>query len=325
MGLQETENIMVDKDDPVEEGEEVNLEVDRKAHKDLLKDIIKVSKEAEKSVEATIDSISQGPDLSEGISFLDLKNGLLHDYNMGLTYLMLIKARGESIEDEKAVERLCYLRTVLEKIRPIEHKLKYQIDKCVKIAETGHVSKDDPTRFKANPESLASKLAEDVSEEDSDEEEESGKSNQKYVAPRNVPQHFDGDKTKEEKEIEQAAKKKKSALSHSIMKDLQSQLWDTPEEISHQADTKKQKYIALEREKEVYEEDMFMRLPVTKADRIARKNMFTVTNIGDSITSFGNNSYGENGPGASGKKRKRDHTGKGGKSKKKFKIKKKKF
>ena len=315
---------MVDKDDPVEEGEEVSLEVDRKIHKDLLKDIIKVSKEAEKSIDAYIEKLNSGPDTSQGISFLDLKNGLLLEYNTNLTYLMLKKTKGESIEDAKVVERLCYLRTVLEKIRPIEHKLKYQIDKFVKIAETGHVSKDDPSRFKANPESLASKLAEDQSDEDSDEEA-GDKPNQKYVAPRNVPQHFDGDKSKEEKEIELSARKKKSALSHSMMKDLQSQLWDTPEEISHQADTKKQKYIALEREKEVYEEDMFMRLPVTKADRIARKNMFTVTNIGDSITSFGNNSYGEDGHGTGGKKRKRDHQGKGGKSKKKFKIKKKKF
>merc|ERR1719315_622448 len=160
-------------------------------------------------MDAYIEQLNSGPDTSQGISFLDLKNGLLLEYNTNLTYLMLKKTRGESIEEEKAVERLCYLRTVMEKIRPIEHKLKYQIDKCVKIAETGHVSKDDPSRFKANPESLASKLAEDVSDDDSGDEDEEEKDNskQKYVAPRNVPQHFDGDKTREEKEIELAAKK----------------------------------------------------------------------------------------------------------------------
>jgi len=320
---------MVDMDDPIEDpGEEVSIEQERKAHKDLLKDIIKTSKEAEKSMDSCIEKINAGPDMSQGISFLDLKNGLLLEYNTNLTYLMLKKTKGETIEDDKAVERLCYLRTVMEKIRPIEHKLKYQIDKCVKIAETGQVSKDDPSRFKANPESLASKLGEDVSDDGSDEDEDDDdkdKSKQKYVAPRNVPKHYDGDKTKEEKEAEQSVRKKKSALSHSMMKDLQSQLWDTPEEISHQADTKKQKYIALEREKEIYEEDMFIRLPVTKADRIARKNMFTVSNIGDSITSFGNSSFG-NDDGTAGKKRKREKQGKGGgKSKKKFKIKKKKF
>eukprot|EP00092_Neocalanus_flemingeri_P013323 GFUD01014362.1.p1 GENE.GFUD01014362.1~~GFUD01014362.1.p1 ORF type:complete len:318 (+),score=121.82 GFUD01014362.1:57-1010(+) len=317
---------MVDKDDPIDDVEEVSIENERATHKDLLRDIIKTAKEAERSIDNCIEKINSGPDLSQGISFLDLKNGLLLEYNTNLSYLMLKKTKGVTIEDDKAVERLCYLRTVMEKIRPIEHKLKYQIDKCVNIAETGQVSGNDPSRFKANPELLASKLGEDVSEDGSDDDEEDDgekdKAKQKYVAPRNVPKHFDGDKTKEEKEAEFEKRKKKSALSHSMMRDLQSQLWDTPEEISHQSDSKKQKYIALEREKELYEEDNFIRLPVTKADRIARKNMFTVSNIGASLTSFGNSDFTGEGM---GKKRKSDKQGKGGKSKKKFKIKKKKF
>jgi len=316
---------MVDKDDPAEDAEEaVSVEVQRATHKDLLRDIIKTSKDAERSITSCIEKINSGPDMSQGISFLELKNGLLLEYNTNLTYLMLKKTSGDSIEDDKTVERLCYLRTVMEKIRPIEHKLKYQIDKCVKIAETGEVRGDDPSMLKANPELLASKLGEDVSDDGSDDEDDGDKDKkeQKYVAPRNVAKHFD--KTKEEMEAELTMKKKKSALSHSMMKDLQSQLWDTPEEISHQSDTRKQKYIAMEREKEIYEEDNFIRLPITKADRIARKNMFTVSNIGDSLTSFGNSNF-TGSEDAGGNKRKRGKGEKGGKSKKKFKIKKKKF
>ena len=45
--------------------------------------------------------------------------------------------------------------------------------------------------------------------------------------------------------------------------------------------------ITLEREKELYEEGNFIRLPVTKAKRIAKKNVFT----GDSLTNFGNSNY----------------------------------
>ena len=79
-------------------------------------------------------------------------------------------------------------------------------------------------------------------------------------------------------QAEQAAKKKKSALSHSMMRELKSQMFDTPEEISHEADTRcfhqyfafirsflnkfmfrKQKYIQEEKEKAMYEEDMFTR------------------------------------------------------------------
>merc|ERR1719422_384978 len=119
--------------------------------------------------------MKEDPDrLSRGIDFLDIKNGLLAEYNTNLAYLVMKKTRGELIEGDKVVERLCYLRTMLEKIRPIEHKLKFQIDKYVNLAETGQVRPDDPTRFKANPGMLSSKLGEGEDESDDDEDDEEG-------------------------------------------------------------------------------------------------------------------------------------------------------
>merc|ERR1719471_1134608 len=230
--------------------------------------------------------------LSRGIDFLDIKNGLLAEYNTNLAYLVMKKTRGELIEGDKVVERLCYLRTMLEKIRPIEHKLKFQIDKYVNLAETGQVRPDDPTRFKANPGMLSSKLGEGEDESDDEDDEEGEgvkKAGQKYVAPKNVPKHFEEDKSKEELQAEQTAKKKKSALSHSMMKELKSQMFDTPEEISHEADTRKQKYI--------------------QAEKQARRQMNTSGNLGRSLTSFGISNFdGEEGEGGErrGKKRKSD-------------------
>jgi len=49
------------------------------------------------------------------------------DYMTNLTYLMLRKSFGKSIENEPSVLRLVENRTVLEKMRPIEKKLKYQV------------------------------------------------------------------------------------------------------------------------------------------------------------------------------------------------------
>merc|ERR1719193_1021930 len=207
--------------------------------------------------------MKEDPDrLSRGIDFLDIKNGLLADYNTNLAYLVMKKTRGELIEGDKAVERLCYLRTMMEKIRPIEHKLKFQIDKYVNLAETGQVRPDDPTRFKANPDMLSSKLGDDEDESEDDEDEEEGegvkKAGQKYVVPKNVPKHFDEDKSKEEIQAEQEKAKKKTALSHSMIRELKSQMLDNPEEISHESDTRKQKYIQREKEKTLYEEEMFI-------------------------------------------------------------------
>jgi len=314
-------DIMVDK----QEGVEVNE--DQTVHQELLGEVMKTAEEVAKSVEGLSEKVSSGPDPNNGISFLSLKNGLLLEYNMNLTYLMLKKTKGETIEGDSAVERLCYLRTVLEKIRPIEHKLKYQVDKFVNIAGTGEARADDPLRFKANPSLLANKLDDDEDEsEDDDNEDKTGDkaktADSKYVAPRNVPQHFEGDKTKDEIEADAEKRKKKTSLSHSMMRELKSQMWDTPEEISHQADTRKQKYITAQKEKERYEEDNFMRLPISKAERMARKQLSTVSNIGDSLTSFGNSNF-DGKEESGGKKRKHsEKKGKGGKANK-FKKKKK--
>jgi len=136
--------------------------------------------------------------------------------------------------------------------------------------------------------------------------------------------HFDEDKSKEEIQAEQAAKKKKSALSHSMMRELKSQMFDTPEEISHEADTRKQKYIQEEKEKAMYEEDMFTRLPVSKAEKQARRQMSTTGNLGRSLTSFGVSNFdGEGGEG--GERRAKKRKSEKGRKKKKFEIKKKKF
>ena len=98
---------------------------------------------------------------------------------------------------------------------------------------------------------------------------------------------------------------------------------DTVQSLQHEIEVIKAK-IAQEREKEMYEEENFIRLPVTKAERKAKRNVFTVSNVGDSLTSFGNSNF--DGTQTVGGKRKKSSAGKhGGKGNSKKKFKKKKF
>ena len=46
---------------------------------------------------------------------------------------------------------LVKIRTILEKLKPLDQKLKTQIDKLVKMAITGTISQDDPKSHKPNP------------------------------------------------------------------------------------------------------------------------------------------------------------------------------
>ena len=54
-----------------------------------------------------------------------------------MTQLMLHKSSGKSIANIESRNRMIEIRTVLEKIRPLDHKLKYQVDKLIKTATTG--------------------------------------------------------------------------------------------------------------------------------------------------------------------------------------------
>jgi U3 small nucleolar ribonucleoprotein protein LCP5 len=82
----------------------------------------------------------------DGISLLDVKNELLLSYLQNLVFLILLKLRARSeknnSEDETlspqddVVKKLVELRVYLEKgVRPLENRLKYQIDKIVRSAD----------------------------------------------------------------------------------------------------------------------------------------------------------------------------------------------
>ncbi|KIW05675.1 uncharacterized protein PV09_03538 [Verruconis gallopava] len=85
---------------------------------------------------------------SNGISLLDLKNELFLSYLQNLVFLILIKLRHSSsssqdglrknlsILNDEVTKKLAELRLYIEKgVKPLEAKLKYQIDKVVKVAE----------------------------------------------------------------------------------------------------------------------------------------------------------------------------------------------
>ncbi|KKY26378.1 putative u3 small nucleolar ribonucleoprotein lcp5 [Diplodia seriata] len=135
----------------------------------------------------------------DGISLLDVKNELLLSYLQNLVFLILLKLRnnsektkktGSNEEDEgkenvdDVVKKLCELRLYLEKgARPLEGKLKYQIDKVVRAADdaaraeealkkAGGGGSANAPGGKKNKKKAEGGGGEDESEEDDDEDED---------------------------------------------------------------------------------------------------------------------------------------------------------
>ncbi|KAK4197304.1 hypothetical protein QBC40DRAFT_181397 [Triangularia verruculosa] len=114
----------------------------------------------------------------DGISLLDVKNELLLSYLQNLVFLILLKLRQtrnggskdrehEQDLDDLVVTKLVELRLYLEKgARPLEDKLKYQIDKVLRAAD------DAERNSKAEEEAAAAVDAESESEAGSDDEGE---------------------------------------------------------------------------------------------------------------------------------------------------------
>uniref|UniRef100_A0A7S1KLM3 Sas10 C-terminal domain-containing protein n=1 Tax=Percolomonas cosmopolitus TaxID=63605 RepID=A0A7S1KLM3_9EUKA len=101
----------------------------------------------------------------EGLSYLETKYQLLLSYCMNLVYFLTLKASGKSVEDHPVIEYLVEQRKLLEKIKPIDDRMKYQLQKLVQIATTTETVQDtNPAQDEMSDEESAS----DSEESDSD-------------------------------------------------------------------------------------------------------------------------------------------------------------
>lgn len=72
---------------------------------------------------------------AEGVSYLEAKHLLLLHYCINIVFYLLLKAEGRPVRDHPVIPRLLELRAYLEKIRPIDKKLQYQMEKLLTVAQ----------------------------------------------------------------------------------------------------------------------------------------------------------------------------------------------
>jgi U3 small nucleolar ribonucleoprotein protein LCP5 len=196
---------------------------------------------------------------NDGVTLIQIKLHSLLSYLQNLAYFVLIKINGLEI-DQELISNLIEHRLVMEKIKPLEIKIKYQIEKLIKSAvlqsDVPMVEEEeeevDPLLFKPNPKSLQPQ--ESVSIEESNV----------YKPPRVASMPY----------IEKNVKfDKNKALRSRILTDLKDQYDDRPEEFSAggtgygNKDTNATKEDVTWNEREAFEEENFMRLNMTREDK----------------------------------------------------------
>merc|ERR1711973_37991 len=160
------------------------------------------------------------------------------------------------------------------KIKPIEKKLKYQVDKLVKMSsDNGQASEQNALSYKPNFENMVGK---DEGEEE-DEEEDEDKS-AVYVPPKLTAVPYEGDKlSREERKLEKARKRN---LNSNLLADIREEFGDEPEEISDGRNRSMQRKMKeREDERQKYEEDNLVRLTMTKKDKLMKRKMSMIDEV----------------------------------------------
>ena len=59
------------------------------------------------------------------MTYLEMKYNLLLSYCTFLSFYLLMKAEGKSVKDHPVIFKLAHIKTLLEKLRPLDSKLQY--------------------------------------------------------------------------------------------------------------------------------------------------------------------------------------------------------
>ncbi|KAG6608126.1 Neuroguidin, partial [Cucurbita argyrosperma subsp. sororia] len=215
---------------------------------------------------------------SDGISYLDAKYLLLLNYCSSLVYYLLRKAKGFSIEGHPVVRSLVEIRLFLEKIRPIDKKLEYQIQKLTRVSvvakEDAIVDEkesatpqatDDRLKYRPNPDMLVSK-SEGIAED----------GDGIYRPPRFAPTTMDEDKSsrKERNSSRKDLETLRRARQSDYMRELMDDMAGKPEEIKESIGLENRevaRYVAKMDERDRREEELFTRAPLTKMEKKREK------------------------------------------------------
>lgn len=250
----------------------------------------------------------------KGLSFLESKYQLLVGYCANLAYYLLLKVRGQSVERHPVVERLVKYRLLLEKMKPMEAKLQYQVDKLLQATQPGGRSSKEDLALAYRPNLSLMRGAESSSEGEAEGrgpklggfDEEEVEADGLYRAPKLAPAHF---VEKRDKNADRLEEREKMLASRSrLLADMQAELEDRPEEDSIDPVYARSLGINLEseRQRERYEEDNFVRFTLSKKEqrRLERlqakpideledlNDFFRETTEGSAPTNFGKSAMG---------------------------------
>ncbi|KAF7493446.1 Neuroguidin [Sarcoptes scabiei] len=240
-------------------------------------------------------------DIKSGVKLLDLKNEIFLSYLIDIVDVM--KKKMLSVDFSSTVERLVEQRVVLEKVKSIEDKFRYQMDLLTKSSSSNNFNAKNPMDLKPN---LLLSLNETSIDDDLNDKnisatekanldnqidekkkkpsmKDDASKNQKYVPPRLAQLKYEDDQERKSRELQRM---KRRAINSSLINELRRELDDGPEEEHDLLLNKKSGVEKFLKRKTAYEESNFIRLSLNRKQKSEVKRYSTVNTIGNDITRF---------------------------------------
>jgi len=156
-----------------------------------------------------------------------------------LTYYTKLKSQGKLVADHPVLKKLILLKTLLERIKSIDIKLKSQIDRLVRQSEEIEENKKNQGNeaYRLRSQILNEEENDDNNEGDEEgniEEDENEKENKKkvmkYKVQKNMMEYFET-KSENKKKNKKLEKMKEKIRNSEYFEDLKNKLGDNPLEV----------------------------------------------------------------------------------------------
>ena len=176
-------------------------------------------------VQKTLDGHLKGEEAvvtKHGMSYLEMKSNLLQTYAINLSFYLLLKLEGKQVSSHPVIGRLVHLKLLLEKLRPLDQKLVYQVDKLVRQAVLGEAegpANDEEQRlaYRPNLNNLETaeagddqNMSDEHADQESDIEDDDSEESEEVVAPKSVGKKRAKPDSADDSETEQPSKKLKT-------------------------------------------------------------------------------------------------------------------
>lgn len=262
-----------------------NQRVDYLAH---LRKLKRSLDEAQETCQMVLKKIEGTENSVDGVSLLQVKNHCFVEYLESIAQLAIARTSGLPADD--AIGSLVSNRCVLEKIKPLENQMRYQLQKYAEI------EKNTSYNMRANPSSMMNAIQKAKETENFIPNEESKNMVEaQYRAPEVMSALYPKEQEDLQKQSRYAQTIKARSKQSVLMDEAAAQIQDTPLELDNsyganihsQQNKKVADFMKRMKEMEEIEEETMQRLPRSKKDRQMLKQIEQAQNGLKQILDFG--------------------------------------